>query len=139
MACGTMNAAQRRYMWRFLPAMGVYSVVLVACKVAAQAWHPDGTLLFVLALAPALPLLAAIAAIGLYLIEEKDEYLRSRNAIAAIGGLGILLAFTTVWGFLEEGGVVGRFPLWGAFPLWAAGLGLCQGLVYRRDRPGADA
>ncbi|WP_157084774.1 hypothetical protein [Sphingomonas pituitosa] len=139
MACGTMNAAQRRYMWRFLPAMGVYSVVIVGSGLASRWWHPEGFGLFALALAPALPLLAAIAAIGLYLVEEKDEYLRSRNAIAAIGGLGILLAFTTVWGFLEEGGVVGRFPLWGAFPLWAAGLGVCQGLVHLRDGSGGEA
>ncbi|WP_448663401.1 hypothetical protein ACG3SL_01645 [Sphingomonas sp. CJ20] len=128
-----MNAAQRRYMWRFLPAMGVYSVVIVGSSFAMRAWHPEGALLLLVSLAPALPLLAAIAAIGLYLTEEKDEFIRSRNATAALGALGLLLAVATVWGFLEEGGVVGHLPLWVAFPFWAFGLGVSQGVLALRD------
>ena len=115
MGHGSMSAVQRRYAWRFSSAMGAYSVVIVACKLAARAWHPDGALLFALALMPALPLLAAMAAYGLYLLEEKDEFLRSVNATAALGGLGVMLAFCTIWGFLTDGGVVPAFPLWGAF------------------------
>lgn len=133
-----MNAAQRRYMWRFLPAMGVYSVAIIGSNLAAQAWQPQGALLFLVALAPALPLLAAIAAIGLYLAEETDEFIRSRNATAAIGALGLLLAIATVWGFLEEGGVVPHLPLWAAFPFWAFGLGVMQGVLALRDRLSGD-
>lgn len=139
MGHGPLNAAQRRYTWRFGTAMGIYSVVIVACKLAARAWHPEGVLLFGLALAPALPLLAAIAAYGLYLLEEKDEFLRSMNASAALGGLGIMLAFCTVWGFLTDGGVVAAFPLWGTFPLWAFGMGLSQGVLWHRYRKGDAA
>ncbi|OAN63859.1 hypothetical protein [Sphingomonas sp. TDK1] len=140
MGHGSMNPAQRRYSWRFGGAMGAYSVVLIACKLAARAWHPEGVSLFLLALAPALPLLAAIAAYGLYLLEEKDEFLRNINATAALGGLGVVLAFCTVWGFLTDGGLVPGFPLWGTFPLWALGMGLSQGVLWHRYRnAGADA
>lgn len=139
MGHGPLNAAQRRYTWRFGTAMGIYSVVIVVCKLAARAWHPEGALLFALALMPALPLLAAIAAYGLYLLEEKDEFLRSTNATAALGGLGMMLAFCTVWGFLTDGGVVPAFPLWGTFPLWAFGMGISQGVIWQRYRNAGGA
>ncbi|MBB4154945.1 hypothetical protein GGQ80_002861 [Sphingomonas jinjuensis] len=132
-----MNGAQRRYMWRFLPAMVVYSLVIPVSSSLIDGHRVDGVTLIALSIAPALPLLVAIAAVGLYLIEETDEYVRMRAIIGALGGTGLVLAFGTVWGFLEQGGVVAHIPAWFVFPLWAIGLGLSQGLCGLINRWGS--
>lgn len=128
------NPAQRRYLLRFFPAMAAYVVVLSACSWAAKHYDPQGAALFLLSLLPALPLLAAIAVMGLYLTEERDEFIRARLVTSMIGGIGITLAFTTVWGFLEHGGVVPHFETFLAFPLWCGSFGLVQGFLNLRDR-----
>jgi hypothetical protein len=130
----TRNPAQRRYLWRFLPAMAAYMVVLIAAERVIDSARPTGVALALLSVAPALPLVAAIAAIGLYLHEERDEWVRARAAAASLGATGLLLALATVWGFLEQGGVVAHVPAWAAFPLWAIGLGLSQGVLALADR-----
>ncbi|WP_213981481.1 hypothetical protein [Sphingomonas sp. dw_22] len=128
------NPAQRRYVWRFSIAMTAYVVVLFACTWAGRAYDPHGPALFLLSLLPALPLLVVIGVMGRYLIEEGDEFIRARLVTAMIGGIGVTLAVTTVWGFLEEGGVVAHFPTFLAFPLWCASFGLVQCFLNLRDR-----
>ena len=128
-----LNAAQRLYMRRFLPAMLVYSIVVMVTGSAIGHHRVSGGLLIALSVAPALPLLFAIATVGLYLAEEKDEYIRMRAVIGSLGGTGLVLASGTIWGFLEQGGVVPHIPAWFVFPLWAIGLGLSQGVCNLRD------
>jgi hypothetical protein len=128
------NPAQRRYVRRFFPAMGAYVVVLFACTWAAKTYDPQGGALILLSLLPALPLLAVIAVMGMYLTEESDEFIRARLVTSMIGGLGVTLAFTTVWGFLEHGGVVPHFETFLAFPLWCGSFGLVQCFLNLRDR-----
>jgi hypothetical protein len=83
---------------------------------------------------PAVPLLGVILVMGLYLTEERDEFVRNRLVTSMIGGLGVVLAITTVWGFLEQGGVAWHFPTFLTFPLWCAGMGIVQCLLNLRDR-----
>lgn len=128
------NPAQRRYLKRFFPAMLGYVVALFACTLAIRHYQPHGATLVVLAVLPAIPIIAVIAVMGLYLVEEKDEYLRSRLVTAMIGGIGILLAVTTVWGFLEDRGVIVHFPTYLAFPLWCGAFGMVQCGMTLRDR-----
>lgn len=130
----TKSPAQRRYIRRFIPAICAYVVILMGSAWLQKIHHPEGAALFVLSLAPALPLLAVIAVMGLYLAEESDEFVRNRLVTAMIGGIGILLAVTTVWGFLEEGGLVAHFPTMLAFPLWCGAFGLVQCGLNLRDR-----
>ena len=134
MAKQKLNPAQRRYMGRFIPAMTAYVVVLFACTWVAKQYDPHGAALFILSLLPALPLLAVLVVMGVYLAEEADEFIRARLVTAMLGGIGITLAFTTVWGFLENGGVVPHFATFLAFPLWCGSFGLTQCLLNLRDR-----
>jgi hypothetical protein len=127
------NPAQRRYLWRFFPCMIAYALLLIACTWAIKHTHPSGALLVLYSLLPALPLVGAIGVMGLYLVEEQDEFLRARLVTAMIGGIGVTLAVTTVWGFLENGGVVAHFPTFLAFPLWCAAFGLMQCAINLRD------
>jgi hypothetical protein len=128
------NAAQKRYLRRFFPAMFSYVVLLMVSTWAIKHQAPGGAALFLLSLLPSLPLVAAIGVMGAYLIEERDEFIRAQLVTAMIGGLGIMLAVTTVWGFLENGGAVAHFPTYLTFPLWCGSFGLWQCLTKLRDR-----
>lgn len=130
----TRNPAQRRYLARFFPAMMAYVIVLFACTWANRVYAPEGAALYALAVLPALPLLVVLVVMGMYLNEEQDEFVRNRLVTAMIGGIGITLAITTVWGFLEEGANVGHFPTFLAFPLWCGAFGLVQCALNLRDR-----
>jgi len=134
-----LNPAQTRYLRRFFPAMGAYVVVLFACTWLIRDWKPAGALLALLSVLPALPIVAAIVVMGAYLLEERDEFIRSRLVAAMVGGLGVMLAITSVWGFLENGGAVPHFPTYLTFPMWCGCFGLWQCVMSLRDRLAGDA
>lgn len=133
------NPAQRRYLRRFFPAMGGYVVLLMLSTWAIRVHAPTGLVLFALSLLPSLPLVGAIAVMGLYLVEERDEFIRSRLVTAMLGGLGIMLTITTVWGFLENGGAVPHFPTYLTFPIWCGCFGAWQCATQLRERAADDA
>lgn len=134
-----LNAAQRRYLLRFFPAMGAYVTVLFGCTWLIRDLKPTGALLALLSVMPALPIVLVIVVMGAYLLEERDEFIRNRLVSAMVGGLGIMLAITSVWGFLENGGAVAHFPTFLTFPLWCGCFGLCQCVASLRDRVAGDA
>ena len=124
--------AASRYQRRFFAAMSLYALTLTASISVYAYMHPPQALVWVLAIAPALPLLGAIAAMGLYYREETDELERSIASQSVLWATGGLLAIATVWGFLEQFGLVAHVPAWAAFPVWAACLGAASALVRRR-------
>ena len=95
---------------------------------------PTGALLVALSILPALPIIGVIGVIGLYLVEETDEYLRTRVVQAMLVGLGFMLAVASAWGFMEEGGVVPHVPAYWAFILWCAAWGVAQCVQGLRER-----
>lgn len=128
--------AGRRYLRRFFPTMISYVVVLFACVWAIRNWKPQGLELILLSVLPALPVIGVIVVMGLYLIEETDEFLRQRIASCMLFGTGVLLAATTTYAFLVNGGAIApsdELPIW-AFPLWCASWGLAQCVLGLRDR-----
>ena len=133
------NPAQRRYTRRFLTAMSLYVVALLVTKHAVVAAAPQGALLVALSILPALPLLASIWVMGLYLREEQDEYVRAQTVRGMTMATGLLLAICTSWGFLEEGRVLPHVPAWTAFPVWAVCLGVAQGWCALTARLGRAA
>lgn len=129
-----MSAAMRRYLARFFPAMTAYVGVLFGSIWFIESQKPHGALLWALAVAPALPIIAVIAIMGLYLLEETDEFQRGMSAQAMLWGMGVTLSATTAWGFLENVGLVERLPLYLVFPLFCAAFGLAQPIVRWRYR-----
>ncbi|MBU7579080.1 MAG: hypothetical protein KAF27_01215, partial [Porphyrobacter sp.] len=85
-----------------------------------------GPLAVAIALLPTIPTFAMIWAMGRYLVEETDEYLRYRMVRAAIMSLGMVLAIGIFWGFLETFELVPHVWAWWVLPVWAVGLGLAQ-------------
>jgi hypothetical protein len=132
----TPSAAAKRYRRRFLIAMGLYVLTLTGAIEAYRlaSLHFEGPLAYGLAVLPALPLMAAIAAMGFYLKEETDEFERAIQAESALWATGGLLAIATVWGFLEMFGLVPHVESWVAFPAWAIFLAPAQVIARRRYR-----
>ena len=129
-----VSAAARRYLARFFPAIFAYVGVLFVSIWLIRHHPPQGPLLWLLAVAPAVPILAAIAIMGRYLVEETDEFLRAILAQAMLWGIGVTLAACTVWGFLENADLLPHPPLYLIFPLFCAAMGLAQPLVRRSYR-----
>lgn len=122
-AAGTASVAGRRYNRRALVWPFAYMALLFAA-IAGYKAGLSGPILWLLALLPALPVLYLLWALARYLVEETDEYLRMRAAIAALWATGFMLGLATVWGFLETFRLVPHVPAWAVVPIWAIGLGL---------------
>jgi|GEM_PF-115644 hypothetical protein len=121
-----MREPNRRYMWRFLPAMFAYVILLMAAISYAKAAEPTGVIAWLVAIAPAVPILFAIRAIFLLPVEEDDEYQRARIYSSYAWATGATLMVCTAAGFLDMFGVVPHLEMWIAFPMWAVFMGLAR-------------
>lgn len=127
-----LGPAMRRYRRRLAVALVSYFVVLMGSIYLLQGVKLSGPLLWLVAAAPALPILGVLAVMGLYLKEEPDEFERAVHVEAMVWGLGVVLAVTTVWGFLSNASVVPAPPLFLVFPLFCLAWGLSQPLIRGR-------
>jgi hypothetical protein len=134
MICTTDNPAKRRYSARFRIVMTVYVVFLLLTVWVFKHYHPTGVAAYLLAVLPALPIVAMIVFGGLYLAEEKDEFVRNVTIQSLLWGIGGTLAITTVWGFLEDFANVPRLDLYLVFPLFWFLVGASTPFVKRRYR-----
>lgn len=132
MICNKPSVAARRYLRRFFPTMIAYVVVLAASLRIIRAYDPKGPLLWLLGVAPAIPVMGVIAVMGLYLMEETDEFQRTVLVQSMLWGIGITLGLGTAWGFLENVGAIAHFPLYLIFPVFCGAFGLAQPFVRRR-------
>lgn len=124
----------RRYYLRFAIAMGVYVFALAGAIALLRVVPPGSALRYPLGVAPAIPLLGVIVAVGRYLVEEDDEFRRMLLVQSMLWGLGGTLAVTTVWGFLEEWTSVPRLPLYLVFPMFCVAIAIAQPFLFRRYR-----
>jgi hypothetical protein len=136
MDCLKNNAAQRRYLWRFLATIASYVILFAVADSAFHRQHPTGAIAIALALAPAVAIVASIAVVGLYIAEEQDEFQRFLFIRSVLWGVGLTLAFTTVQGFLELFTPISKFHLYAVYPLFWVITGFAQGLHswYYRSR-----
>lgn len=105
--------------------------------IAIWVWrnHDPGTAVtWLLAMLPIAPVLFMIYAMGRYMVEESDEYLRHRAIMASLVGLGLVLSLGSFWGFLETFELVPHLPGWWTVPIWALGMGLAQAWMSRAAR-----
>lgn len=120
------NPVMVRYNRRFLAACFGYVLGLGIAIAIWNTYAPTGPAVFAIALLPTIPTFAMIWAMGRYLVEETDEYLRYRTVRAAIMSLGGVLAIGIFWGFLEMFELVPHVWAWWVLPVWAGGLGVAQ-------------
>jgi nitrate/nitrite transporter NarK len=134
MLCSGKNPAARRYMWRFSVAMLLYIVFLVMAVLVFVHYHPTGPLAWLLAMLPALAIIGQIAAFGLYLAEEKDEFQVALGVKSMLWGIGGTLAVTVTWGFLENFVHLRHMDLMWVYPIFCMFSGVAFGLVQLRYR-----
>lgn len=128
------SPAVKRYQRRIMIGMSLYVLLLICAIGAYVRLHPTGVFAYLLALAPALPVVGCIVVMGLYVREETDEFERSIQTEGALWATGGLLAVATVWGFLELFHLVPHVESWWAFPVWAVIWGPAQVFARRRYR-----
>ena len=104
--------------------MTVY-VGLLFCSIwALKHLHPAHLTTLGLAVLPAIPIIAVIVAVGLYLKEETDEFQRELLIQAMLWGMGGTMAAATVWGFLEANADMPHIPAFYVFVLFWAIVGV---------------
>lgn len=130
----TSNPAQRRYRFRFILIMLLYVLSLVITSVSFHDFHQVGLLVYVLAVLPALPILAIMVAYGLYLADEKDEFLRRFRLESMLWGIGPTLAVTTVWGSLAKFAHIQRMDPFLVYPLYCVFVIVATNVLKRRYR-----
>lgn len=125
-ASGCTSAASQRYARRIMVAAFAYVIALFGAIWLSKIGTYPTPIYVAIALAPSFPIIAMIWAMGRLLVEEKDEYLRTRHIHHALVATGVTLALVTVWGFLEQFNVVPHVAAYWVFPAWAMSLGLSQ-------------
>ncbi len=121
------NRAQKRYTRTVLVLMTGYVVILLGVVSYATRHYPlSGPLGFVLGALPALPIVGVFGAMGRYLVDEQDEYVRALFARQALIATGITLGICTIWGFLENFGLVPHIYAYYAAILWFGSQGLAS-------------
>ena len=118
MNCLPKNTATRRYTVRALCAMSLYVAFLSTAVWLFKHHPPTGAPAYILALLPALPIVAMIIIVGVYLAEEQDEFQRNVLIQSMLWSIGITLAITTVWGFLENFGNTPHLQPFLIFPMF---------------------
>lgn len=120
----SMSPAKWRYEKRVVILSLVYSIALVGAVYAFKHHLLSGPVAYVAAILPALPIIGIFAAMGFYLVEEQDEYVRMVMVRQTLWASGFALSIATIWGFLESFDLVTHVAAYYVSVLWFAGLGL---------------
>jgi len=130
--------AAQRYTRRTWAVAAAYLGLIAANTAMTHAFSPPRVLVAAMAVASALPIIAMIALLGLYLREETDEYVRNRSVLSMLLALGAVLSLSSVLGMLQFGGLIGHVPIFLAFVAWACAWGIARSWLERRDRRAAE-
>ena len=122
--------AWKRYNWRVVRLSALYVVFLIGAVYGFKHQLVPGALKYFVAMLPALPIIGIFGAIGRYLIEEQDEYVRMLMVSQTLWASAFALSVATTWGFLDNFGLVGHADGYWIAILWFFGLGL--GGIYNK-------
>jgi hypothetical protein len=116
--------AWKRYNWRVIWLSALYAAFLLPAVYGFKHQLVPGALQYVVAVLPALPIIGIFAAIGRYLVEEQDEYVRMLMVRQTLWASGFALSLATIWGFLDNFGLVGHADGYWIVIAWFFGLGI---------------
>lgn len=115
--------AWKRYNIRVIWLSLLYAAFLLAAVYGFKHHLFTGGIAYVVAVLPALPIIGIFGAIGSYLVEEQDEYVRMLMARQTLWASGFALSAATIWGFLESFDLVGHVDGYYVAIAWFFGLG----------------
>ncbi len=133
------TTAAKRYQRRFSVVTSAYVALIVANVMISRALEPSQPVLALMAVVTALPIVGMIAAMGFYLRDETDEFIRNRLVTAMLIALGILFSATSILGFLQFERIVTDLPVFLAFPIWCGLFGIILAVLNWRDGAKDDA
>src|SRR3954462_3323899 len=116
--------AWKRYNWRVVQLSLLYAVFLISAVYGFKHQLVADSLVYIVAILPALPIIGIFAAIGRYLVDEQDEYVRMLMVRQTLRASGFALSIATAWGFLESFEVVRHVEAYYVAVIWFGGLGL---------------
>ena len=124
------SATNRRFLLRLGVSAAVLGLSVVLARHVIGQELVSGPLLWGLALIPGLAMVGIFYAYGMLIVEQKDEFIRMLVVRQLVIATGIALAFATVWGFLEEFGLVAHVYAYYVAVAWIVGFAF-GGLVNR--------
>ncbi len=130
---GSAPCGGRAYARRIVVLALSYVALLLLAIWLNKSYALSGPVAVVVALLPALPLVGMIVAMARLIIDTQDEYQRMLHVRQMLVATGFTLAVCSVWGFLEEFGLVMHLPAYWTFVLWCGGLAI--GTIYNEARP----
>lgn len=116
--------AWKRYNWRVVGLSLLYAAFLMGAVYGFKHQMVSGLTAYVVAALPALPIIGIFGAIGRYLVDEQDEYVRTLMVRQTLWASGFTLSVATIWGFLDNFGLVGHVDGYWVAILWFIGLGI---------------
>src|SRR5881227_1915412 len=100
------TAAWKRYNWRIIWLSLLYAAFLLPAVYGFKHHLIPDSAKYVAAVLPALPIIGLFLAMGRYLVEEQDEYVRMLRVREMLWAMGFTLSCATIWGFLDNFGLV---------------------------------
>ena len=131
------SPAWKRYNWRVIWLSLLYGAFLLPAVYGFKHQLVPHSVAWLVAILPALPIIGIFVAIGRYLVEEQDEYVRMLMVRQTLWASGFALSVATVWGFLENFGLVGHVEAYYISVLWFFGLAI--GAIVNKLTVGAAA
>jgi len=131
------SPAWKRYNWRVIWLSLLYGAFLLPAVYGFKHQLVPHSVAWLVAILPALPIIGVFVAIGRYLVEEQDEYVRMLMVRQTLWASGFALSVATGWGFLENFGLVGHVEAYYISVLWFFGLAI--GAIVNKLTVGAAA
>ena len=118
------SLASKRYNRRMIWLSLLYCAFLLPAVYGFKHQLVPGWAAYLVAILPALPIIGIFAALGRYLVEEQDEYVRMLMVRQMLWASGFALSLATVWGFLDNFQLVGHADGYWLVVAWFFGLGI---------------
>jgi len=118
------SQAWKNYNVRVIWLTALYGVFLIAAVYGFKHHLLSAFVAWIAAVLPALPIIGIFAAMGRYLVEESDEYVRSLIVRQSLWASGFALSVATIWGFLESFELVGHVDSYMIAVVWFFGQGV---------------
>lgn len=118
------TVAWKRYNIRVIWLSLLYCAFLLPAVYGFKHHLIGGAVAWVVAVLPALPVIAIFASMGRYLVEEQDEYVRMLMVRQMLWAMGFTISCATVWGFLDNFGLVGHVDGYWIVMVWYIGLAI---------------
>lgn len=136
--CKERSKAAREYSRRAIGIMICYMGAVWQVTALVRSHHFTGPKLWAVSLLPAIPIIALLAVVGLYLRDEQDEFKRWLVVQAIVWAVGITLAVSTVSDFLRSYGAMSAPPPFTEFIVFWLSMAGAQVVLKLRNRADSD-